>query len=296
MMRQFTAGTDLVRPGVTRFATSFLSLHSLNELKDKLRTMFVSNKWKGSKWSKEAKGKKPLVKVLRLVHSERKPVMGHIFKAMEWDLQLERLLHLARYFLNPAYFYSDPEIERKYYIMIAFNKCNGRLHPDVDVQDKVSAELDFYCYSMGTLGSDIAVRQMTKIYPSSWWANHGQSAPNLQKMAQLVLNLTCTTSGCECNFSTFKMRFQIEDPIIVEDLDQTSEWLVEPDAKDEHVFEGESLTWTQVQEEAGLALSPVRATKSQTQRGRKWPKNRDRGRGKRRLRRGGGRSWRKRRM
>ncbi|ERM99046.1 hypothetical protein AMTR_s00101p00073470 [Amborella trichopoda] len=37
-------------------------------------------------------------------------------------------------------------------------------------------------------------------------------------------------------------RFQIEDPIIVEDLDQTSEWLVKPNAKDEHVFEGESLT------------------------------------------------------
>ncbi|ERN20605.1 hypothetical protein AMTR_s00070p00104420, partial [Amborella trichopoda] len=45
-------------------------------------------------------------------------------------------------------------------------------------------------------------------------------------------------------------RLQIEDPILVKDLDPTSEWLVEPDATDEPVFEGESLTWTQVQEAA----------------------------------------------
>ncbi|KAL4204634.1 hypothetical protein AMTRI_Chr01g132980 [Amborella trichopoda] len=42
--------------------------------------------------------------------------------------------------------------------------------------------------------------------------------------------------------------FQIEDPILVKDSDPTSEWLVEPDVRGELVFEGESLTWTQVQE------------------------------------------------
>ncbi|KAL4201073.1 hypothetical protein AMTRI_Chr02g214290 [Amborella trichopoda] len=277
--RNFTAGIDLVRPGVTRFATSFLSLDSLNKQRDKLRTMlFCLDIFK------------PLVKVLPLIDSEREPTMGHVFKAMEmkkrygpilkivndkWDLQFERPLHLTGYFLNPAYFYYDPKIEIRNSIMVGFNKCNVRLHLDSDIQDKVSIKLDLYRYTMGTLWTDIAVTHRPKIYPSSWWANHGQTAPNLQRMAQLILNLTCTSSGCEHNFSTFEVynqrlkeqhleQFQIEDPILVKDLDPTSEWLVEPNVGDESVFEGESLTWTQVQEVAGLASIPMRATRSQT--------------------------------
>ncbi|GFZ18507.1 HAT transposon superfamily protein [Actinidia rufa] len=39
LMRKFTKKRDIVRPGVTRFATSFLTLQSLVEKKEKLRTM-----------------------------------------------------------------------------------------------------------------------------------------------------------------------------------------------------------------------------------------------------------------
>ncbi|KAL4180186.1 hypothetical protein AMTRI_Chr13g123980 [Amborella trichopoda] len=59
-------------------------------------------------------------------------------------------------------------------------------------------------------------------------------------------------------------RFQFEDPILVKDLDPKSEWLVEPNAGDEPIFEGERLTWTQEKEVAGLASKSMRATKSQT--------------------------------
>ncbi|ERN07938.1 hypothetical protein AMTR_s00012p00244750, partial [Amborella trichopoda] len=74
---------------------------------------------------------------------------------------------------------------------------------------------------------------------------------------------------------------QIEDPILVKDLDLTSECLVEHDAGDEHVFEGESLTCTQVQKAAGLASSPMRATRSQTQRkGKEVAQEKGKGKGK----------------
>ncbi|KAL4200929.1 hypothetical protein AMTRI_Chr02g213590 [Amborella trichopoda] len=288
MMRKFTDhGTDLERGGVTRFATLFLE--SLNRQKDKIQTMFISSDWKESKWSKEDKGKKvydifclhickPLAKVLRFVNSGKEPLMGHTYKAMEaareeiklnlkqneskygpilkivddkWDMQLERPQHLARYFLNATYFCSNPEIERRGCFMETINKCNVWLHPDLDVPDKVSMELDLYCYFRGHFETNIVVRQRMKIHPSSWWANHGQIAPNLQRMAQRILNLTCTSSGYDHNCSTFEMynlrlkerhleRFQIEDPIAVKDLDPTSKWLVEQDARDELVFEGES--------------------------------------------------------
>ncbi|KAL4198884.1 hypothetical protein AMTRI_Chr03g48260 [Amborella trichopoda] len=249
MMRKFTNGTDLVRQGITRFVTSFLSLDSLNKQRDKPRTMFVSEDWKGSKWSHPSF--RPLVKVIRLVDSEKELEIGHIFKAMEVAREeiKQNLKHDEKrygpilkivddkwiwYYLNPAYFYFDLEIDRRDSIMKAFNKCNVRLQPDSD-QDKVSMELDLYRYSMMTLGTDIAVRQRVKIYSCNlWWANHCSSAPNLQRMAQRVFNLTCTSSGCKLNNLVFVQyntrlkkrhleRFQIEDPTLVKDLDPTSE-------------------------------------------------------------------------
>ena len=92
LMRSFTKKRDIVRPGVTRFASSFLTLQSLMEKKAQLRTMFTSSEWDECKWSKTVKGKAayatvmsiafwngvtlclkvfaPLVKVLRIVDAD----------------------------------------------------------------------------------------------------------------------------------------------------------------------------------------------------------------------------------
>lgn len=57
MMREFTKQKELVRPGKTRFCTSYLTLKSIHQQKTALRTMFTSEKWESSKWSREPKGK-----------------------------------------------------------------------------------------------------------------------------------------------------------------------------------------------------------------------------------------------
>ncbi|KAK3218771.1 hypothetical protein Dsin_012741 [Dipteronia sinensis] len=101
LMRTFTRKRDIVRPGVTRFASTFLTLQSLLEKKDKLRALFTSTDWEKCKWSKSVKGKaayntvlsivfwngvkyclrvfSPLVRVLRLVDGDRKPSMGFLY-------------------------------------------------------------------------------------------------------------------------------------------------------------------------------------------------------------------------
>ncbi|XP_019158581.1 PREDICTED: uncharacterized protein LOC109155351 [Ipomoea nil] len=101
MMRTFTKKRDIVRPGVTRFASSFLTLQSLAEKKIELKAMFSSNEWEACKFSKIAKGKvahttvtslgfwqgvttclkvfAPLVRVLRLVDCDSKPSMGFVY-------------------------------------------------------------------------------------------------------------------------------------------------------------------------------------------------------------------------
>jgi hypothetical protein len=57
LMRKFTKKRDIVRPGVTRFATSFLTLQSLMEKKNELRAMVASDAWDQCKHSKSVKGK-----------------------------------------------------------------------------------------------------------------------------------------------------------------------------------------------------------------------------------------------
>ncbi|ERM95703.1 hypothetical protein AMTR_s00023p00227210 [Amborella trichopoda] len=107
-------------------------------------------------------------------------------------------------------------------------------------------------------------------------------------MAMKILNLTCSCSGCERNFSTFEMvhtkkrnrleqkrlnnlklqerHHQLEhnqrEAIEAFDIDDTCEWLV--DANDDEVFLGEDLTWNQVREAVGTAMPYARTTRAQT--------------------------------
>ncbi|CAH8254209.1 unnamed protein product [Arabidopsis lyrata] len=99
MMRCHTKERDIVRAGVTRFATTFLTLQRLLARKEQLRFMFVSDEWDKCKDSNYVKGRsayytcpafwdgvkrvvkvlEPLVKVLRMVDGEKKPSMGFIY-------------------------------------------------------------------------------------------------------------------------------------------------------------------------------------------------------------------------
>ncbi|XP_042499920.1 uncharacterized protein LOC122078124 [Macadamia integrifolia] len=63
-LRKKTNGIDLVRSGVKRFATSFLTLQSLYKNKDALKQLFVFDDWNSSKLSKTEAGKKVLETIL----------------------------------------------------------------------------------------------------------------------------------------------------------------------------------------------------------------------------------------
>ncbi|XP_058076143.1 uncharacterized protein LOC131224790 isoform X1 [Magnolia sinica] len=57
MRKEFTEGRDIVRPAVTRYATSFITLQSLLDHKACLKKMFQSNKWTSSHFAKLDEGK-----------------------------------------------------------------------------------------------------------------------------------------------------------------------------------------------------------------------------------------------
>ncbi|XP_008675189.2 uncharacterized protein [Zea mays] len=63
-LRYFTEGKELVRPGVTRFASYFLTLNSMQEKKDQLRKMVVHSRWDSLKDVKSKKGKEATATIL----------------------------------------------------------------------------------------------------------------------------------------------------------------------------------------------------------------------------------------
>ncbi|KAG5020141.1 hypothetical protein JHK82_016051 [Glycine max] len=253
LLRNFTNKRELVRHAITRFATSYLTLERLHKEKVNIRKMFTFDEWTLNKLSKEPKGKEaakvvlmpsfwnsvvytlkviaPLVKVLRLVDGERKPVMGYIYEAMDkvketiiksfnnneskykdvfaiidkrWNCQLHRSLHATVHFLNPEFFYDNIDLEFDFEVTNGLFEFIKKLIPQFDVQQKILTKLHLYKIGAKNFGSDFAMAQRKTHSPIYWWRMFGSQTPNLQKLAIKILSLTCSASGCERNWSVFE--------------------------------------------------------------------------------------------
>ncbi|KAL6334662.1 hypothetical protein AAG906_019526 [Vitis piasezkii] len=79
-----------------------------------------------------------------------------------------------------------------------------RLTRDLVKQEKVVVEVSLYTNAQGLFGNELAVRTRKTRAPAEWWVAFGASTPNLQRFAMKVLNLTCSASGCEWNWSIFE--------------------------------------------------------------------------------------------
>ncbi|XP_020203627.1 uncharacterized protein LOC109789148 [Cajanus cajan] len=247
----------------------------------------------------------PLVKVLRLVDGEKKPAMGYIYEAMDkakeaimksfnnnetkykavfeivdrrCDVQLHRPLHAAGHFLNPEMYYDNPQMEFDSEIIRGFYTSMNKLVGDLQVEQKIMMELHTYKVAGELFGTELAIAMRKKVSPAQWWRLYGSSTPNLQQLAIKILSLTCSSSGCERNWSVFEQihtkrrnrldhkklhdlvyvkynqalmrRYNLKDevdPISLNDIDECNEWLVgemdgddddEVEALDERVFGG----------------------------------------------------------
>lgn len=131
LMRKFTKKRDIIRPGVTRFASSFLTLQSLIEKKQQLRSLALSQEWENCIHCKKSKGKastailvsrafwngvslclrvfEPLVKILRMVDGDVKPSMAFLYGEIQ---------------------------KAKKEIMEAMNNIENNYNPIIDIIDK----------------------------------------------------------------------------------------------------------------------------------------------------------------
>ncbi|XP_015949126.1 uncharacterized protein LOC107474054 [Arachis duranensis] len=104
-LRKRKSWTEIVRPGVTRFATVFITLKSIYDHKEDLQALMVDKYFTSHKLSKSANGKivssivldskfwqdcvttvkivGPLIKLLRLVDADEKPSLGIVYEGMQ---------------------------------------------------------------------------------------------------------------------------------------------------------------------------------------------------------------------
>nr|KAJ0190830.1 hypothetical protein LSAT_V11C800390750 [Lactuca sativa] len=255
LLKEFTKGKELLRPGATRFATSYLTLGRLFELKSALISFFASEKWLSTNYASTDTGKdvedivmdtagfwssvitclraaKPLMKVLRLVDSDSKPAMGFIYQAMvnakkeikanfkdiqtryvpiydiiddRWYNQMNRAQHVAGYYLNPQMQYSD-DFENNGWIKSGLYMCLERIcGADENLAKTIDCQFDQFTNARGHFGLNVAKLTRKEKSPVDWWDSYGDDTPELKNFAMRILSLTCSSSGCERNWSAFEM-------------------------------------------------------------------------------------------
>ncbi|KAL3676169.1 hypothetical protein R1sor_026117 [Riccia sorocarpa] len=204
LMDFFSDGATLLKPGITRFATSIIMLDRTFHLEHCLKRMVVSERWKTwatdsrrpSKTRIKAESIKqiilddtywnkchdvllmvePVYRLLRQVDAH-KDFMGRIFWE-SWETQ-ESIRDLWKH------------SGLKSNLLSKMEKCNDELE-SIACQNAVVWTLPY---------KKKALSEKTKNNPLAWWAICGKAAPNLRVVAMDVLGLTTVASACESGWS-----------------------------------------------------------------------------------------------
>lgn len=215
LMRKFTYGNDILQPAFTAHSTNFATMSRIAELKPHLQAMVTSSEWNECSYSKEAGGLAmtetindegfwkaltlannitlPLLRVLRIVCSARRPGMGYVYAAVYrakeaikthlvhredylifwkiidkwWQQQQQRLpLHAAGFYLNPKFFYNIGE-EMRSEIHLAVVDCIEKLVPEDTIQEIVAKDINSYKNAVGIFGRNLAIRARDTMLPGN---------------------------------------------------------------------------------------------------------------------------------
>ncbi|KAH1034436.1 hypothetical protein GYH30_054730 [Glycine max] len=193
IMKKFTNGRDLIRPA-------------------SLMSMFSSKEWKTSKFGTSQEGRKvqnvaldsqfwknvtmclkvatPLMvemenekEKIKCNFNKTKKSYEPIWKIIDerWDHRLHRPLHAAAYYLNPHLLY----------------------------------EPTFRLARRGIFSMEEAKNSRKVMQLGEWREIFGDGTPELRRFAIRVLSLTCSSSGCERNWSSFEMQNKMNDLVYV---------------------------------------------------------------------------------
>eukprot|EP00253_Pinus_taeda_P027583 PITA_27583 len=111
-----------------------------------------------------------------------------------WNNTLHCLIHAARIYLNPSFSYPCGFVFNAE-IMDGFLTCVKRMVQSPAERAEISKEMEIYKMPGGTFGFKMVVTDRTTKMPG---------VPHLQKFAIRILSQTCSSSGCERNWSVFE--------------------------------------------------------------------------------------------
>lgn len=305
-MKNFTAGQDVIRTGITKSVSNFLSLQALFKQRSKLKLMVNSAEYSVTSacvskqqsissaailddnefWKAVEECiavSEPFLRILREV-ADGKPAVGIIYELMtkakesirtyyimdeskcktfldivdkKWHNQLHTSLHSAAAFLNPCIQY-NPEVKFLAAIKEDFFNVLEKLLPTPESRHNITNQILLFQRATGMFGCNLAKEARDTVSPGEWWEQYGDSAPVLQKVAIRILSQVCSTSAFEKQWNTFQQihsekRNKIDkealndliyinynlklgkpknktfdvDPIQLDDIDMTSEWVEE---------------------------------------------------------------------
>ncbi len=130
--------------------------------------------------------------------STQKYAQVHAIWEKCWEM-LHSDMHAARYVLNPKYQSLDNGQHNNVEVMRGFHNIVEKLLPDVEDQVKAIEQLAKYKNSEGEFGRPFVKASARKLPGWKWWVEFGSECPELQSVAQKVLNHISCTSVCERN-------------------------------------------------------------------------------------------------
>ncbi|KAK9064821.1 hypothetical protein SSX86_016203 [Deinandra increscens subsp. villosa] len=215
-LRQRPGWTEIIRPGSTRFGTSFIALKSLVDHKDDLQAMVVSNEFKKMLKMRNAiecksivlkeefwnnclitvKVMTPLLRLLRLCDMDEKPSMGYVYDGIA-------SIHRAAYWLNPAFQYDPNSFCKDANVVRGVLDMAEKNFSGIDVLD-ITKALGKFRDAHDHFGRPSAVASRNATQPAEWWRLFGGEYPMLQTLAVRLLSQTASSSGCERNWSVFE--------------------------------------------------------------------------------------------
>eukprot|EP00253_Pinus_taeda_P023368 PITA_23368 len=219
-----------------------------SEGKELKRKVYEETFWR--KAAEIVKLPEPLVKVLWLVDGERS-AMGFIYEAMDqakekiktvykdrvakygpiwaiiderWNNQLRCPIHAAGYFLNPQYHYKAKETEAlRAEVRDGLIDCIDRMIPLESDQLEIQRQVTTFSNASGTFGKNLAEIAREVDEQAQWWEAFGGHCLELQRFAIRILSQTCSASRRN---HLLNKRLD-SDPILLEDIDPTSDWVVQ---------------------------------------------------------------------
>ncbi|KAJ7980474.1 HAT dimerization domain-containing protein [Quillaja saponaria] len=111
-------------------------------------------------------------------------------------------LYLAAYYLNPSYRYR-PDFMEHSEGMRGLKDCIARLEPDSTRRKFSSLQVNVYDNAKSDFGTELAINTRTELDPAAWWQQHGISCLELQRIAVRILSQTCSSYGCEHDWSIY---------------------------------------------------------------------------------------------